>query len=143
MKNFVSQFCDNENTIDLISLLEFKITNPICTCRDATGNPRNPFPKVPGCFPPPRSLVIRICLSPICRVPTTIPRGPRKATFLTIFFFLLKNISIKRSFTNMNILFSLKLSNKNKKQLYKIKKLVHSIFYHILLMKKMSVMYIV
>ena len=30
MKNFVSQFCDNENTINLISLWEFKITNPIC-----------------------------------------------------------------------------------------------------------------
>ena len=89
MKNFVSQFCDNENTIDLISLLEFKITNPICTCRDATGNPRNPFPEVPGRFSPPHSPVIKIQHPVPAPVPATIPRVPPKSNCFDNFLHVL------------------------------------------------------
>ena len=53
--------------------------------RDATGNPGNPFPEVPGRFSPTRSPGNIIRLPFPAPVPTTIPRGPRKATFLTFF----------------------------------------------------------
>jgi hypothetical protein len=51
--------------------------------RDATGNPGNPFPEVPGRFSAPHSPGNRICLPVHAPVPATIPRGPREATFLT------------------------------------------------------------
>ena len=71
-------------------------------CRDATGNPRNPFPEVPGRFSPPRSPVIRIQHPVPDPVPATIPRLPPKSNYFDNFLHFL-NFFIKSVRSPLNL----------------------------------------
>ena len=82
--------------------------DPTLGIRDAKGNPRNPFPEVPGHFSPTRSPVIRICHPVPAPVPATNPRDPPKSNyfdnFLELFYkkvwFLLYLVVFNTNFVN-------------------------------------------